>query len=172
MRSILAVLLLAPCVLAAPALKADRAECKCGDGCACRDGRVDAGCTCPKGQCRCADVAIDNEDWCGVCPTDAHWFGCTFEQAEGNRLACDVYRRTIYRLRNDNAITQEAWAAMDFRCDCTTRMWTSLAAALDSGLTGPQRRAALRGLREHVGDADYYAGRIHAPIPPAFQGGR
>jgi len=57
MRTILASLLLAVVTVAAPALKADKSNCKCGECCACKDGRVDAACSCPKGECRCADVA-------------------------------------------------------------------------------------------------------------------
>lgn len=34
----------------------DKTECKCGDDCACIDGRVDPACTCPKGSCKCAIV--------------------------------------------------------------------------------------------------------------------
>ncbi len=99
-----------------------------------------------------------------VALTDATWFGCSQEMAAANLQACHLWRNSHVRpLQTKNGA---AWAALDFRADRVTAMWSDLTVALNEKEPEYGRLLALRRLRWHLGDEAYFGGKIHSPIPP------
>ena len=99
-----------------------------------------------------------------VCVTDCHWFGVSKAVADSNLKAVELFRRGhVQPLQSKD---WNMYITLDWRQDRVRDMWQSLADALDERQTDESRIAALRRLRYTVGERDYFAGRIHSPVPP------
>src|SRR5262245_328660 len=104
-------------------------------------------------------------DYPGISLDDAKAFGVTPDECRSMWIIATNHQSRMETVVaggwNNSPTVVRTW---EMECRWRTRCWCLLDDALFCNLTDQTKRASLSALRDLLGEADYYGGRMPAPI--------